>query len=83
MLIKYLIIINIICFLLMGLDKYLAIKKKYRISEKTLLLTAFLGGSIGIFLGMIIFHHKTKKTIFKLFIPLFILLHAILSIIYL
>lgn len=71
----YLIIINIYQFIIMGLDKLLAIKKKNRISEKTLLLNAFIGGSIGSIFGMYIFRHKTKKLKFKLLYPIFFIIH--------
>lgn len=71
----YLITINIYQFIIMGLDKLLAIKKKNRISEKTLLLNAFIGGSIGSIFGMYIFRHKTKKIKFKLLYPTFFIIH--------
>ena len=57
----YLVGINLLAFFIYGLDKYLARKKLYRISEYSLLVLSFFGGSIGSILGMIIFHHKTKK----------------------
>ena len=62
----YLIIINIITFLLCIIDKIKAIKQKYRIPEKTLLLLSLIGGCFGMVLGMNISHHKTKKIKFKL-----------------
>ena len=71
----YLIIINIYQFIIMGLDKILAIKKKKRISEKSLLISAFIGGSIGAILGMYTFRHKTKKLKFQLLYPLFLIIH--------
>ena len=51
--------INLLCFLVFGLDKALAVGKKRRIPEATLLTFAFLGASIGAMLGMTVFHHKT------------------------
>ena len=63
----YLIIINIISFLLYGIDKRKSIKGKYRISEYNLLMMAILGGSIGSLIGMKVFHHKTKKILFWIF----------------
>ena len=75
MLIKYLVIINIIEFIIMGIDKFLAIKHKYRIPEFTLLFLSLIGGSIGAVLGMLIFRHKTKKLKFKILFPLFLLIH--------
>ena len=71
----YLIIINIYQFIIMGLDKILAIKNKNRISEKSLLISAFIGGSIGAILGMYTFRHKTKKLKFQLLYPLFLIIH--------
>jgi uncharacterized membrane protein YsdA (DUF1294 family) len=64
--IYYLIIINIISFLLCFLDKRFAIRKMYRIPEAILLLVSLLGGCFAFLLGMNIFHHKTKKLKFKL-----------------
>ena len=59
--INYYLIINISTFIIYGIDKYLAIKNLYRISEKILLLLSILGGSIGALISMYLFHHKTKK----------------------
>lgn len=69
----YLLIINIITFIIYGIDKYKSIKHKYRISEATLIILAILGGPFGAFLGMIIFHHKTKKKKFMI-IPVIMLM---------
>ncbi|MBQ2910106.1 MAG: DUF1294 domain-containing protein [Bacilli bacterium] len=74
----YLIVLNIITFLIMGIDKYLAIKKKYRISEFHLLTLTLFGGSVGSLLGMIIFRHKTKKMKFLIIIPLSIIIHILI-----
>ena len=70
----YLLIINIITFIIYGIDKYKSIKHKYRISEKTLIILAILGGSFGAFLGMITFHHKTQKKKFIILIPVIMLI---------
>ena len=75
--IKYIIIINIISFIIMGYDKYSAIKNKWRIKEKTLFSFAFIGGSLGILLGMIIFRHKTKKRHFIYLIPLLLIINIL------
>lgn len=78
-----LITINIITFLLMGYDKHKAKTKQWRVSEKTLFMLVIFGGSLGGLVGMYVFHHKTKKAIFKygfsiiLFIHLIILLYVI------
>lgn len=66
----YLIAINLISFLLMGIDKLQAIFNKKRISEKTLITLAIIGGIIGTILGMYTFKHKIRKKKFLLLIPL-------------
>ncbi len=65
----YLLVLNLIGFLLMGIDKHKAIHHKWRISEKTLFLTAAFGGSIGSIIGMQTFRHKTKHLSFQLGMP--------------
>ncbi len=62
----YFLIANIVAFLIAGYDKYLAVKNKFRIPEKTLFIIAFCGGSLGLLLAMIIFRHKTSKASFIL-----------------
>ena len=62
--IKYLIIINIISFILYGLDKYFAIKNKYRISEISLFIVSLIGGCFMGIISMKLFHHKTRKISF-------------------
>ena len=57
--IDYLLLANVVTFIAYGIDKYKAKKGKWRISEATLLLMAFVGGIIGAWLGMKAFHHKT------------------------
>ena len=61
----------------MGIDKSLAKKHKRRISEKTLFMTAFLLGSIGIYCGMFKFRHKTKHTSFLVYIPVLFIINII------
>ena len=65
----YLLIINIIGFLAMGIDKAKAKAGAWRIPEKTLLGIAFMGGGLGVWLGMEGFRHKTKHWYFKYGIP--------------
>lgn len=76
----YIILINIFTFCLYGVDKQKARKKKWRISEITLLFVTLLGGSLGAILAMKIFHHKTKHCKFKILVPLFLLIHIMLLI---
>lgn len=71
-------ILNILGFSLMYIDKRKAIRHHYRISENTLLLVALLGGSIGMYLGMYCFHHKTNKKKFYLGIPLIFMIQIII-----
>ena len=75
---KIFIMWNAFVFFLYGLDKNLAKNKKIRISEKALIYCAAFMGAPGALLGMVIFRHKTKKTKFKLLIPLFLILESII-----
>ena len=68
-----LIVLNIITFVVYGIDKWKAMKGRWRISEFTLLLLAVIGGSIGALLGMRVWHHKTKHLKFKYGVPLILL----------
>lgn len=61
---------NMITFIIYGLDKRRAVRKKWRISENTLLLCAALMGGLGALLGMGVFHHKTKHLKFRIGVPL-------------
>lgn len=70
----YLTGVNLAAFFLYGLDKYRARRLQWRIPEHTLLLLAFLGGCVGAAAGMALFHHKTRKTRFRVCIPLAIVL---------
>ena len=72
-----LIIWNIITASLYGIDKHNARKKRRRISERCLILVAFLFGNLGAMLGMIIFNHKTSKTKFRIMIPLSFVLNVL------
>ena len=78
-LIIYLIAINILTFLIFGIDKRKARKGKWRIPEATLIGLAVAGGSIGALLGMYLFRHKTQKRKFNLGIPAILLLQAALT----
>ena len=76
----YLFAINIVSFFLYGIDKYKAKKNKWRISEATLLMIAVIGGSIGAWVGMRIWHHKTMHKKFKYSIPVIIILQVALAV---
>ena len=77
-LLYYLIVINVVTFLIYGIDKWRAKKGKWRISEATLLLLAIIGGSIGAWLGMKVWHHKTMHKKFKYGIPAILIIQIIL-----
>ncbi|MBP3502835.1 MAG: DUF1294 domain-containing protein [Clostridia bacterium] len=72
----YLIAINIITFLIMGLDKWKAKRGSWRIQEATLFTLVLFGGGIGGILGMIVFHHKTKKAKFQIGFPMILIAEA-------
>ena len=74
----YLLVVNTLTFLLYGIDKHKAKKARWRISEATLLMMAVIGGSIGAWAGMRLWHHKTMHKKFKYGIPLIILLQIAL-----
>ena len=69
----YFILINVVTFFLFGIDKWKAKKGRWRISEATLLIFAVIGGSIGAWLGMKTWHHKTMHKKFKYGIPLILI----------
>jgi uncharacterized membrane protein YsdA (DUF1294 family) len=60
----YFVGINILAFIVYGIDKYNASHRKYRVSEYSLYILSIFGGGIGSLLGMKVFHHKTRKLIF-------------------
>lgn len=66
----YYIVINIIALIEFGTDKIKAKNKKRRIPEKVLIFVSVLGGAVGSYIGMLFFHHKTRKALFKNFIPI-------------
>lgn len=72
----YLLIVNVLSFLLMHIDKQKAKKKKWRISEATLMGFAAIGGSIGALLGMYTFRHKTLHKKFTVGIPILLFLQT-------
>ena len=73
-----LLVMNMIGFTLMGIDKRRAIRRQRRISEKTLFTCAICFGSFGVFAGMQQFRHKTKHLTFKLGIPSLMVMHILL-----
>ena len=73
----YVTAVSIYGFFLMGRDKKRASEHKWRIPEKKLFITAAIGGSIGVFLGMLFFRHKTKHLSFAAGIPVIIAVQCI------
>ncbi|GGP13358.1 DUF1294 domain-containing protein [Oceanobacillus neutriphilus] len=73
----YLLVANVIGFYLMFKDKQKAKQHAYRIPERTFWLLAILGGSIGLYIGMQTFRHKTKHKSFTIGIPIFIIVNVI------
>lgn len=76
----YLLVINIIAFAAMGIDKWKATRNAWRIPEQTLLSLVALGGGIGGIAGMYVFHHKTKKPRFYIGFPVILIIEVTLVI---
>ena len=76
----YLAFVNIVSFLIFGFDKMQAVKNRYRIPEKTLLIWSAIGGATGSFIGMHVFRHKTRKSKFFITVPILMIIQIILII---
>ena len=70
----YLVVVNIVAFILYGADKAKAMHHQWRIKEAVLIGIAFVGGAFGAFAGMIVFHHKTRKMKFRILVPIAIII---------
>lgn len=79
----YLLVMNIIGFIMMGADKKRAVKNEWRIPERRLLLCALFGGSIGSLVGMFHFRHKTKHPKFFIGIPVMLIFQIEMIVLYL
>lgn len=75
-----LLAMNIVAFIMFGIDKYKAKKSEWRIPESTLLLIAAAGGSIGAWVGMKVWHHKTLHKKFTLGVPAILIIQILLVI---
>ena len=73
----YIVFINLLGIILMFLDKRKAVKNKWRISENTLMLTALIGGALGILIGMYTFRHKTKHKKFTIGVPVLLIVNIL------
>lgn len=80
---SYLLVVNLIGFFIMLIDKSRAIHKEWRIPEKTLITISIIGGSIGMLLGMSCFRHKTKHKKFTIGVPTILIMQLILFVLYL
>jgi len=76
----YILIINVITFLIMWFDKHEAKIGDWRVPERTLFLLVLLGGGIGGIAGMYVFRHKTRKWYFKIGFPAILIMQIILVI---
>lgn len=74
----YLILINVITFILFTLDKKRARSRQWRIPESTLLFVSLLGGAVGGLIGMQIFKHKTKKMKFVIGMPIILVFNIMI-----
>ena len=74
----YYIVLNFITIFAYAIDKRRAVRGRWRIPEKTLLGLAFIGGALGAWMGMHLFHHKTGKKKFVILVPLFLVLHLVI-----
>ncbi len=75
-----LLTLNLLTFIIYGIDKFKAKKSKWRIPESTLLLLAVFGGSIGAWLGLQVWRHKTQHKKFYIGIPMILTLQVIATI---
>ncbi len=76
--ILYVVAVNVVSFLMMGIDKRKAVKRAFRIPESTLFVLAIIGGSIGAIAGMHLFRHKTRHWYFLYGMPVILALQIIL-----
>ena len=78
-LVIYLFAVNLLAFILYGIDKKRARNREWRISERTLIGIAVIGGCVGAILGMHIFHHKTRHWYFRYGLPLILIIQVLLA----
>ncbi len=78
LIVYYLIVMNLIAFLMYGLDKWKAIHHRWRIPEAELLCIALVGGALGAYGAMLLFRHKTRHLCFSVGVPVMLLAWALL-----
>lgn len=74
----YLVIINIVTFIAFGMDKRAAVRGRWRTPEATLLGLSLIGGAAGALIAMHVFHHKTRKMVFAVGVPVMLVIHIVL-----
>ena len=74
----YAAVMSLIAFAAFGIDKFKAKTNRWRIRERTLFLLALFGGGIGAFLGMKVFHHKTRNKQFAVGLPVIMIIQTVL-----
>ena len=77
----YLTVVNFTGFAMMGIDKQKARRDQWRIPERNFFITALLGGSLGCYLGMQVFHHKTMHKAFTIGMPVILIIQIIIPVI--
>jgi uncharacterized membrane protein YsdA (DUF1294 family) len=77
----YFLLVNLASFIPMGVDKASAIRNESRIPEKWFFTISMVGGAFGVFLGMIFFHHKTRKTYFGFIVTLMLIAYVFVLIV--
>lgn len=75
----YLILINLITVIVTIYDKLCAVKRRWRVKESTLLILSALGGSISMYITMLLIRHKTRHIKFMLGIPLILIVQLIIA----
>ena len=81
LIVVYLVVVNLISFTAMGVDKSKARKRSWRIPESTLFVLALIGGSIGSIAGMHLFHHKTRHWYFLYGMPAILIIQILIVVI--
>lgn len=77
LIIIFYIVVNLLGLGLMASDKIRAMEHRFRIPESVLLIVSLIGGAFGTLVGMFLFHHKTRKSLFRVGIPVLLLLHVV------
>ncbi len=79
-LVVYLVAVNVLTFFVYGYDKGLAKRRRWRVSEATLLTLAAIGGSAGALMGMYFWRHKTQHKLFVIGVPAIFVIHLVIAV---